>query len=569
MRKNSTIHLATSATQYVRVAGGQIWANPEFATSAYGFLGTTIANVLPNTNGNFPFGTGYSWQSTSTYTPAVDENQKQPYALRFSGFNIDDVGILGSYEVTNLYVVIEYSDTSIVPGYSAIQELNTSGSNWLITVTKPNGTKLYKRRFDGLASSTIISTRVTIPCMKDQNWGTNTFGSSIAPNSVSKAQKSVSASKDLYTHGPFTGYGYKTEYYESTNDIKPLIIDEINSSGFIVDLWYSKFGGVSGLITVKSVGIYVEYVETSNKSATLWPLNVAPDVPKTIYIPEFNSVHWTNPSVAGIPDSLDSENGSDINIYDTESYPGYISISGSKAIHDTYVDIFARPSPGIHNIMDPFGGFDTDILLAKLPGLSDIDDSTSSISDLIIDVRVNGKSIELNSYGPPRVKWTYTLMDGYPLDKRGNTTNGTPIWQYAMQAIEPGIKLADNLPGQDWPHFTGTYNKTDREYYGSEDNWYMKHFPIIRNTSYVWEITNNTTYPGLSYDPLWIEKAIKAGRLYVGIIFTVNPGVATYYNMIPHPVWWLRVDSLGIRIKYNDGIISASEENSLLYRNVP
>lgn len=659
MRKQSTIHYPTAATQYSRVSGGQAWGNPEYALAINGNLGTAISNVTPISQANFPFGPGYKWGTTANYVAPVNEASMFPNALRFSGFVIDDIGITSTHIVTNLFVTITYEDKNVLWGYSQLQDNKASGSNWLVTITKPNGTKLAAKRFDGVATTTNKTVTVRIPCIKDQSWATNTFGSDISPNAAIKNQ----VSKEL-------GDGTNTkEYYESTADITPLTIGEINSS-FLVDLWYSKSGyGNSNVIRIISVGVSAEYIETSNRSATLWPLNVAPNIPKSIYLPQFHSVSWTNVDKAGVADCLPSENSTNIyleegSVTQTVDYwylfgsgpsgtdpasivpyggsdpwtvgdpndtyyatgaeafaansgpiytPGTWAVEGNlmaegyrvgtpeagewyiwkmaavyktegvitktfNAAHDTYIDVYAR-NQWSSNVNDPLGTYDSDQLIVKLPSLADIDDTVASISDMIIDVRVNGSTYVGGSMAPPKVKWTYFLQNGYGLDRHGNTSYGTPIWSHALQLWEPGIRQNSSSAGQAWLPWTGGYNNTDQDFYGNEDNWYVKHFPVVRNfpnirnnSTYGVEVTNAAYYPGIVYDPLWIEKALKTGSLFLAVVFTVDAGTCIYYNISPKPVYWLRVDSLGLRIKYNAPVPvgpSGPIDSALLYRNTP
>jgi hypothetical protein len=654
MRKQSTIHYPTSAVQYTRVSGGQSWGNPEYALAINGNAGTAISNVTPITQGYYPFGPGYKWITTAAYTAPTQEALMFPNGLRFSGFVIDDVGITSSHIVTNLFVTITYQDTNVLWGYTSLQDNKASGSNWLVTVTKPNGTKLAVKRFDGVATNTTKTVTVRIPCVKDQSWGTNTFGADISPNAAIKGQNSKAKGDGTNTK----------EYYESTADIQPLTIGEINSS-FLVDLWYSKSGyGNSNIIRIISVGVSAEYIETSNRSATLWPLNVAPNIPKSMYLPEFHSVSWTNVDKAGVADCLPSENSTNIYLetgsttqevdywyligptpvaaitpyggsdpwtvgdpnetYYTSGEEAFAANSGHitkpgtwvvdnrmaegyrvgtpeagdwyiwkmaavyktvevvektlNAAHDTYIDVYARNSWS-GNVSDPLGGYDSDELIVKLPSLADIDDTTSAISDMIIDVRVNGSTYSGGSMAPPTVKWTYFLQNGYSLDRNGNTTYGTPIWSHAIQLWDPGIRQSTSTPGQNWLSWTGGYNNTDEDYYGSEDNWYTKHFPVVRNfpnirnnSTFGVEVTNASYYPGIVYDPLWMEKAFKTGSMFLSIVLTVNAGTCIYYNISPKPVYWLRVDSLGLRIKYNAPVPvgpSGPVDYALLYRNTP
>lgn len=569
MRKETSLHYATAVTQYGRIAGSQQWANPEYSLASFGNTGTTISNVLKYPNNSHPFGPGYNWKTTSPYVAAPNDNLSFPNALRYSGFTIDDAGVTSDTIITNLYIMLQYSDETGISN-SWYHDGNVSGSNWLAIPVKANGTQLCRKRFDGQRVYP-ITTRERIPCLKDQSWATNTFGGDISPNGAPKSQSSVSRTLNPISQAvPFGGNRPLIEYYEATNDIQPLTVGDVNNSGFYIDLWYSFEQSQSGLVTIFSVGIIAEYALSNTKSATLWPLNVSPDVAKTVNIPSLNSKSWTNPSKAGVADAITSQNGT--SIYTFTDVGGH-DVQTLTATSDSYVDVFSRPSGLFQGVGFPYGNFDTDILFTKLPSLNDMGITAPSITDMIIDVRVNGTTDDTGT-NTPSVKWTYFLYNGYPTDRFGTTGNGTPIYDHGMVMVDSGIAPVGNTSTGAWqlvwPKITGGYNTAVKEFYGSENNWYMRHYPVLRSdSSYTTEFINSSYYPGIVYDPLWIEKASAAGKLFLGVSLTIDAGTQVYYNTIPNPTWWIRIDSLGLRIKYNTDAGPAAPISSLLYRNTP
>jgi hypothetical protein len=476
-----------------------------------------------------------------------DEELRYPNALRFSGFNINDVGITGSCIVTNLFVTIEYSDDSLKYGYSTIQEGKANGSYIVINGTKVGNIALSPKRFALVSSASRITRTIRIPCMKDQNWSTNTFGSGILTNTNFKGQSEK---------GGESGDGVD-EYFESPYLINTLTVAEINDSNFYLDLLYARpVITVGGTLKIHSIAVSVEYIKPYAIDTTLYCKGTEVNFPYSVRSISWGSTTapWSFPErVGGSPNCLPEDNSS--------------QLFGNN---DSYIDVFRDPYPinNTGNVNDQLKRFDTQLLLGKLPAVSDINDAASSLTDMILDIRVNGVPLYLSGT-PPKVKWVYILQNG--VDAITASSTGETIYSHFLQTWEPGIRQSPSSSGQDWRYYTGGMNTYEKEYYGSEDNWYMKHFPIKRNNSnYSIEGTNTVTYPGLVYDPLWIEKALKIGNLYFGINLTVDPGTAIYWNTIPHPTFWIRVDSMSVRIKYNQSVTPPTIiDSSLLYRFTP
>ncbi len=579
MRKNSSIHYATAVTQYERVTGGQSWLHPENALAINGNTGCTISNVLYTDQEIYPFGPDYLWKfrsSSSSIMPSFrqDENDhhRWPNSLKFSGFTIDDVGITNDCVVTNLHVYLEYTDNTIQLNRQTMLVNKPNGGNWLISVYKDINKLHSRKRFDSI--STILGEVYweKIPCFKDQNWATNTFGNDIVANAVAQGQREVSMDLDYYDNPQnYASYwDYRRQYIESTNDILPLTIGEINNPNFFIEVWYSKFRNYSGTITLKSVGLSVEYIKPYKKNITIWPLTKGSvSSPISVFRPDRNSLNWISSEEAMSYDTQDLQ---------SDSY--------------TYIDLYSKRN--FKNIDKPFDNCDSDILLCRLPPIEDMDDSQESISDIILNYRIN--DLHENIYNWPgvnlkvmnyvSVNWNYYLFNGYLLDRYYGRGYGLPIWSHKMQLFDPGVKRDYNLTGQPWLKLTQGFNSFQREYCGRENwnrNWYTKHYPIRRNDlNYTLETINSSYYPGLTYDPLWIEKAFKQGNMFLGISLTSEFYENTWYKQIQtylgHIVWKLKIKGLGMRVKYNGvgaPMITGPSgpipqvNSSLLYRYTP
>ena len=550
MRTRTVTHYATVADQYVRVAGGQAWANPEYALSSYGNVGTSVSNIAGSTQIQYPVGPGYALTYNYSnpalvpaYVPQANEAAVVPNALRFSGFTIDDVGVTADCIVTNLFVYVEYTNNSTLPGYGGVvKEDNPDGTNWLVTVTKPNGTKLLRKRLLGVAKTTSKIERGRISCLKDQSWSTDTFGPDIAPNAFLRGQTAVSY------------YPARQEFFEATSEIQALTIGEVNDPNFFVDLWFGKFGsfGTSGVIKVKSVGISVEYIQRTGKTSNiLWPLAVSANYQISGNI---SPRGWQRVDLALSPDAPQSE-ARLINPSDADNpNPGYYGFQ--TGVHNTFTSFYQYyDSVNTNAYNDPWRSFNTKIITAKMPALENIDNTTNSISDIIIDARyVIDSNKDSTTSGPIHLlKWTFYLLDGWP---SSNDPPGTH--HHRMIINDPGIR-SDNYylsgtVGQDWMLDAGDWNNTEKDWYGryATHQWTMKHVPIIRNDSiYSTEIINTITYPGMVYDPLWIEKALQSGNLFLGVSLGLDPN-GQGGQQIPLPEGYLKIDSFGIRVKYND-----------------
>lgn len=592
MRRNTSIHYATAVTQYERHPNGQQWANPEFCLASHGNVGCSIANVQHIDHENYPFGEygstqtvdglvdDYKWQpddksTLSHYHGDANEHHRKPHSLRFSGFTIDDVGITSNCIVTNLYIHIEYTDDTVQHYGPALQPYKMNGSNWLIKVYKagniPGGILVGRKRFDGVSTTSPYVSVETIPMMRDQSWGTNTYGHDIMSNYLHQGQRNKPAESTWYDNNDISeinvlsntkhsSIGYtRQEYYEHTERIlhqaTPLTIADVNDPGFHIDLWYGKFFNFSGVVKIKSIGISVEYIQPFMTSANLYPIGSGGGRPKTIYRGDRQSQGWVNPHFSS---SLDTK----------DLYPDdycYINLY-SKYLGQNY---------------KPFTSFDSDILLGRLPAIANLDD-TVEISDMILNFRVRnlhddipvlwfgGNDLSLNRRlaNYLGIKYTYYLYDGYPTDSEGSSSYGTPVWKNSLQLFEPGMKRDYNLSGQDWLYVNGGWNNYCRDFYGSDFyypnystfrdyfNWHNRHYPIRRyDSNYTVESMNSSYYPGMVYDPFWIEKALKAGELFIGLSVTTNFRSAPYYQSLKyywnHLRWRHKLKGFGVRVKYS------------------
>ena len=585
MRKDSTVHYATAVTQYERITNGQAWANPEYALAAYGNTGCSIANVYhveettisqlnpyaypfgqytPTTYDGIPIN-DYKWQANPEGGMPqikfdIHDHKRQPHSLRFSGFTIDDVGITDSCIVTNLYVHVEYTDNTIQHNFQTLQLNKVNGSNWLITVYKANKSRIGRKRFDGISTTSPYVSIERIPMMRDQSWATNTWGYDLAGNFQFQKQKSGVREQAWYVDRDDDEIrNYRQEYFEDNSKIPPIqtpvTIADINDPGFFIDIWYGKFYNISGVIKIKSVGISVEYIKPFNTLSTLYPIASGSHRPKSIVKPDRASIAWVNADKAMSLDTTDlqADNFATINLYNR--YLG-------------------------NNYTRPFGDFDSDFILGRLPALSNIDDTTDSISDIILNFRVWDYHFPISFFYQYLIynrylmyaaglKWSYVLYDGYPLGKEGTPDYGTPIWKNCLQLFEPGMKRDFNLSGQDWIDVAGGWNDTDRDFYGREFRyynsttwkdyywWYTRHYPIRRyDSNYTNEIMNTAYYPGMVYDPLWIEKGFKAGNIFIGLSVAARfktsfPYYNYFLNHFTNLQWPLRVKGFGARVRYN------------------
>lgn len=591
MRFESAKHYATQVTQYERISGGKAWDNPDNALAINGNVGAAVDSVVYTNDETRPFGPDYVWTAESNtddtpiqvtdidptleqaiiadgghvhhqgsgnpHVPDGDDHRRFPNGLRFSGFNINDAGITGDCVVTNLTVYLEYSDDSLIDGYSTVQHGKRNYTNWIIRPVKSGGIHLCHKRFDGEGSTTgrVIRT-VRIPCKKDQHWHSNTYGPDIVEGRYLPGQRFRAAVEGWIDEPGHYGNHYCNEYYEAVDDIKSLTVAEINDPNFYIDVWHARFRRTSGHIKVHSLAISVEYVKNSSCMAIVYCHGTAyHDDQKSCRSVKFgpNSKPWANPWKGAVPDASLSTNG--------------IDVVGN---FDTNVDVFQNPVP-IHNtgsVNDQLVRFDTDMLIGRLDAIPNIDDTTQSITDMILDVRHNGYVHGVYKRNTPRIRWSYFLLDG--LNQTDAATLGDPIHKHKMQIYEPGIRVSYSQPGQDWLRHTGGYNLHEREYYGVEDNWHFRHFPVKRfNPHYSVEMVNTVSFPGASYDPLWIEKALKAGRLYIGLVLSVDPGLATYHTLHPKPRWNLRVNSIRLRVFYTCAGEAPTGGNNLIVRYTP
>jgi hypothetical protein len=587
MRKLSNVSYATTAVQYERIAGGKAWNNPEYATPAHGNIGTTISNVLGSGSGlsSFPFGPGYSFGyvapgSEPNWSAVSTPNLRFVNGLRFSGFNIAGGGITGDCKVTNLHLYLQYKDETT--GY---YKYNHS-IRWLWQPYKSGGVALIKKMFrselqPGITPA-LLSKWTRHPCLKDQNHVTDTYGSGIATAHQSFGQRSFNRVADgWYSSEGFYGYDVDADYNEATSTISTLTVAEINDPNFYVDLWYGLAGfSTSGLVTIYSVGLEVEYIQASTRSnVTLYPVTGGVNGVNSLRINELNTRPWTSPHLAGgTPDGVEGE-----------AAPG--ALVGNK---DAYINYYSDPYSTYenrNNVSDNIIKFDTDYLTAKFPALADLDDTQASVKDMILDIRYAAGNYNSTAYlnaDAGRTRWTYVLTDGYPSDHAA--TYSQPIWRNAILLTEPGIRTRWNDPGYNWQRIGDGYlyaiDEVDpRDETGGGTSWRVKHWPVRLNlggsgtTPSVqnWGTTraNTTNFPGSVYDPLWVEKALKAGTFYFNLILTLNPGLAVYWNMNPYPQFWFRIDSLSVRVNYNtvtagpSGPSGPSGDASLLYRFTP
>lgn len=572
MRKDTSVHYATAVTQYARHPNGQAWANPEYALAAYGNTGCSISNIYPSLNFHYPFGnagthpqTDYLWKPdpiSGLPQTIVDPNEHLaiPYILRFSGFTFDDVGITSNCIVTNLYIHLEYTDDTIQKDQTILQHLKINGANWLISVHKANGERMMRKRFEGLSTLSNHVLVERIPCMKDQSWSTNTFGWDLNPNVYFESQRSKVAEKEWYEdENEDTITNYRQEYYEKTESIRKLTIGDINDPGFYIDVQFGRFHKIGGVVKIKSFGISAEYIQPYNSTTTLYPLQSGASKPKTIQFTDRTTLGWINPDYGM---SLDT----------TDQNP------------DTYCSVNLY-SKYVGTIDKPYGDFDSDVLLGRLPAISNIDDTQESISDMILSFRIWDYHLPLTIFNlswyfynrifmrHAGIKWSYVIYDGFPLDKEGQPTHGTPVWKNSLKLYEPGVKRDYNLSGQDWINCAGGWNEYHRDFYGREFNywnepryygqyvkeylnWYNRHYPIRRyDSEFTTEIMNSSYYPGMTYDPLWIEKALKNGNLFIGLSISTRFRPTIYYKYVKW--WWndlrwhVRVKGFGLRLKYN------------------
>lgn len=605
MRYVSTnTYYPTAVSQYERVAGGVAWNTPANALASNGNVGTFVDNVdsLLSNALNWPVGPGYNlwgptWNSPLN-VPAFDfsENNltgKVPNVLRFSGFNISEGGITGDMIVTNMYLTITYGDTThgLVNGSYQVPistGLVTNGT-FGFQIRKSGNIQLGQKRLSLIKGTSNVVTE-TIPFVQDQSCPTDTFGSLIAPNSI-QAHNNTSfpagressriidipyraEALDLYdTDGWWATGDGKTGipfiYYEPTIDIQQCLVSDINDSNFYIDLFYGAQSS-SGLVTVYSVGLSIEYMKSSSKELITFAntVNSIPTSSTTIK-------PWTNTSLAsGISDAPPASSGN------------YLSYGASfNAWYNRYPPV--NPAGDGTDLVD---SYDSELLIGKFNAIPDVDNTAQTISDLIIDVRfkpgAHGTNIPY-----PFIRWIYVLLNGYYPSSA--PTFGQPIYTHAFQLFDPGVQKYIGQPGQQWLSAGPDLNASDRQYYnfvngvtgrvsdfdstGVTSNipggyFSVRHYPIRRNDPrYGSEIINTASFPGMTYDPLWIEKAAKAGQLYLGVIWGIDQMLQTSWDGNPSntgvviPAF---IDSLSIRLKYNN-VAVASAGADLLYRFSP
>lgn len=571
MRKRTTQHFATIASQSERIPGGLTWDNPNNALAINGNVGATLPAITPISDQNWRLGPGYSfWTSSSpqpAFVPSATDNQKFPNALRFSGFNINDAP--ANSIVTNLYVRVQYRDASTNTSVFAPRSASYNGGNWLITPVKSGGVQLYRKRFADDYVSGTKTYNARIPCTKDQSWATSTFGpGGITPNTVVTAQRTVPKARNRVIDVGY--FDWTTEYYDSTSAIVPLTVADINDSNFYIDIWHTRNPTnflTPGPVKIYSLSVDVEYIQPASKNITMYYKNSSPDYVRSINLDFGYQEPWTNiRAVGGSPTST---------ITDFNELPPLSTSNYS------WFNVFAKPYPieDNGNVNDELIKFDSDYMFGRMPAISDIDNTTASISDIVLDVRIN----HIFNYPPP-TKWSYILSDGIGqevIDQRKNVA-GETIWKYALQGRDAGTRDWWNGPGEAWLNWSGEYNPQDMEYYGnSSEGWTTKHIPIrLTDPLYVNypTLVNNVAYPGLAYDPLWIEKALKSGNLYVGLVLTVNPGTAVYWNTSPYPTAWIKVDAVSLRILYTPAGVTPPptpppteviSDSGLIYRFTP
>lgn len=606
MRKETAKHYATSVIQYERYSGAKQWNNIQNCLPINGHTGCDITDVaylldtrapfgenspnLPGTPTNnlplywwYPSDNDYKTDSPYTYdslnsqlktelinagknvTPSPDYTEeapvvgdqtnkvnKFPNVLRFSGFNIDDPGLDGDSKVTNLFIYIEYSDESILPNYTSILHGKRSYGNWLLRIGPPGmaqGGKLIMKRFDSLGTQTgsKITKKIKIPMMRDQSWATDTFGAGKVKNQCSFGLR-FRPRTGGWNSSP-TDYGEHTEneYFDySITEMReaPIKISDLNSSNFYIDIIYSKFLRISGPVKIYSVAISAEYVKQTTCNSlliagqqTVWPSTPPDDsVNYSVKSLKFNNTSrsWNDAWRCNIPAAPVDANSIDL----IGNYGAYIDVFDQVAVESN-----------TGSLSDQLRVFDSDVLLGQLPAL-DIDDTQPSVHDLIVRARINGYFNNVYLYNTPRIRWNFFLMDGQNPDDAASL--GYPVWKHKMHMYEPGIRVNYKQPGQEWIRHTGGYNFHDCDYYGTTENWYWRHCPVKRyDVNYVSESVNNVTYPGHVRDPLWIEKALKAGKLFLGASVSVNPGFAYYFNIFPRPKWYIRVNTLALQVWYD------------------
>jgi hypothetical protein len=570
MRKRTTQHYATIATQVERFPGGLSWDNPNNALAINGNVGATLPAITPISDGNWPLGPGYSFWTASTpqpdFVPSATDNQKFPNALRFSGFNINDAP--SNSIVTNLYVKIQYRDDSTL-SYTPRDGMPI-GSNWLITPVKSGGIQLYRKRFKDVFGTSIKNYNARIPCSKDQSWATCTFGpGGIVPDTIQPGRRAVPIAKNNKIARGYNDYAF--EYYDTTTEIESLTVAEINDSNFYIDIWHThtpqSFLTLVG-VKVYSISVDVEYIQPASKNITMYYKNSSPDYVRSIDLGFGYQERWTNIRAAGG--------------FPTATLDEFNEVPGTMSGNYAYFNVFAKPYPidDNGNVNDQLIKFDSDYMFGRMPAIADIDDTTNSISDIILDVRVNAG---IYNYSPP-TKWTYILSDGIGPEVIAQRKNvvGEVIYKYALQGRDAGTRDTFTGPGEPWLNWSGEYNLQDMEYYGgSQSGWTTKHIPIrLTDPLYVLypTIVNNVKYPGAVYDPLWIEKALKSGNLYVGLVFTVDPGTSIYWNTQPHPTAWIKLDAVSLRVLYTPAGITPPpipppsevvSDSGLIYRFTP
>jgi hypothetical protein len=635
MRAETTKHYATSATQVERFAGGIAWDDPNNALAINGNIGARMGDVLQLSDTKYPVGPGYPWgvrnpQSLYDYgyelvtrenwvdPPAfvstATDNQKFPNTLRFSGFNITDAP--GDNIVTNLFVHIEYRDSSpdipdsfsdsAFPGRS--HEFLPNGSRFLIVATKA-GNISNKKMFDGVKSTTTnVIKKLRIPCQKDQSWATDTFAGGKVPGTYSPLRRQYQHRRNWWKTGtqtttmPQWAWPYVTsEWVDTVSAMTPLTIAEINDSNFHIDLSYAKFeNGSSGNIRIYSVSVSAEYIKPYTTSATVYVKNIVSDYPRQVSLGSQYQTAWTNPkSIGGIADATKTSNHEVPPVGETDY---------------AWINIHAHNQPYYNtgSYDDQLIRFDSNYIFGKFLPITDIDD-TADISDIILDIRVNDSAVMSGAtIGDSwNCRWTYYLSDGIIPEAitQGQNLSGETIYKFSIQGGDPGIRQsyptsrnrttsngysAPAPENSDWLNWLGEYNPNDGEYYGVSSryydemmadarvvtstawpygNWYVKHFPLrINNIQYNQKIINTTTYPGTVYDPLWIPKALKAGKLYIALLFGIDPGSNFINYSNSPPTEWIKVDAISIRVKY--GSITAppvvsSTSDGLIYRFTP
>ena len=625
MRKETAKHYATSVIQYERYSGGRQWNNIQNVLPINGHTGCDITDVAYLNDIRAPFGecspglpgvetsnlplywwypsdTDYKTDSPYTYdylnpqlkteltaagknttgsptdVPVVGDQtnkvNKFPNVLRFSGFNFDDPGLDGDSKVTNLFVYVEYSDESILPNKTSIIHGKRSYGNWLLRIGPPGmaqGGRLIMKRFDSLGTQTgsRITKKIKIPLMRDQSWATDTYGAGKVRNQCKFGLRFRPIAGGWNTSPTDYGEHFENEYFDyCITDMReaPVKISDLNNDNFYIDIFYSKFLRISGPVKIYSVAISAEYVKQTTCNSiliagqqTVWP-SAPPD----------DSVNYSVKSLSFNTSSRTWSDAWKCNIPSAPVDANSIDLVGN---YDASIDIFDQVviDSNTGSVNDRLRPYETDVLLGQLPAL-DIDDTQPSVHDLIVRARINGYVNNIYLYNTPRFRWNFFLMDGQ--NAADASTLGFPVWKHKMHMYEPGIRTSYKQPGQDWLRHTGGYNFHDCDYHGTTENWYWRHCPVKRfDINYVTESVNNVTYPGLVRDPLWIEKALKAGKLFLGAMVSINPGTAYYFTVYPRPKWFLRVNTLALHVWYDCPSGGSGEQNpsssGLLIRQTP